>query len=1177
MRSMDPDRRTLRAHDFTQHAAWLRRLARALVRDADPDDLVQETWLSWLRRPPPPGESTRPWLFTVLRNHARMRRRAAKSRDARERAVAEAPTEPCPSTDELLAQHDLMRVVTAAVSALPEPLRAALLLRHWEGLTSRQIAKRLGIPEGTVRWRYKQALERVRVALDERHSGDRNAWQLALAPIGARAQPPRPRAHLAFVAFAAVAIVVAGGVALGVPTLGRSRPPARSSGPRRAALVSPQLPSAGEPPVIARATLVGRVLDASGVAVKDAVVTLTNTLSRELAVASTPVPAASLRSSKAGAFRADGLAPGRYAAVATARGHGAATIDVDLKAGREVAVDLRLPSAGPVLSGTVVDREGGPVAGAPVLASPWQIFRTDDVPLAFGTTTADDGRYELALPVGSYAVRVEADGYVPAETLVAFARASTATFQLTPAASLSGRVVDRASGAPVPFATVFVDATTASLSRLVNGSSEAVEAGGGVTFSTTTANEDGHFAFHTLPAGRYVVAARSERRAGVASRAVAATLGRPGEVVVPLDPGASVEGRVVDAETDAPIPDARVTLGGQWVRPRRSAHTDATGRFRFDGLLAGPHWVRAEAVGHGVVFESFDLRDGTPRPIALRVHRSGRVSGTVRDRFGMPVVGADVRLQAADVMRTTRTAQDGRYEIAEVGPAAFELVAIAADGFASARSEALTPEAHKVIDLVLAPGAMISGTVRWDDGSPAADVAVAGAGLGALTTAASATDSAGRYTIGPFAAGTVGVLATRKGGPRFKFGGTDRSDYRNVVVASGQVRSGVDLTKGRGGRSVSGVVLGPDDRGISGALVIAGFEAGASAFPGEHALSDDEGRFVIDDVADGAFTLWASHPDYAEGEEHHIKAGATGVIVKLGVSGVVRGRVVDGDGAVTSFSVELAPSHGSGGSRSAVPGERHPTERLEVRDPAGAFEFQGCKAGPYQLIVHTADGRAAHRAVAVAPGAQGEPVTVRLEDGATLTGRVVELGTAHPIAHAEVSVWAAAGIVRVVSTDAEGRFRLVGIAPGQSGTLSVQASSDFVIEHRVLAGEAVSGTLDVGDIALLRRNRDRSFAKGDIGELGVSFRTDLFGHTSIVELLPNGAGAQAGLRVGDTILRVGDRDASGWGANALGLACYGPPGDRLALVVRSADGERTVEVTLEPARLDGVTQGARMR
>jgi DNA-directed RNA polymerase specialized sigma24 family protein len=51
--------------DLSTHAAWLRRLALALVQDsARAEDLVQETWEASLRHPPAGDRPVAPWLAT---------------------------------------------------------------------------------------------------------------------------------------------------------------------------------------------------------------------------------------------------------------------------------------------------------------------------------------------------------------------------------------------------------------------------------------------------------------------------------------------------------------------------------------------------------------------------------------------------------------------------------------------------------------------------------------------------------------------------------------------------------------------------------------------------------------------------------------------------------------------------------------------------------------------------------------------------------------------------------------------------------------------------------------------------------------------------------------------------------------------------------------------------------
>jgi hypothetical protein len=77
--------------------------------------------------------------------------------------------------------------------ALDAPFRRAILLRYLEGRPAPEIARMLGVPEGTVRWRIKEALDRLRADLDARIEGGRKAW-LALIPWEVAARPVAPPA-----------------------------------------------------------------------------------------------------------------------------------------------------------------------------------------------------------------------------------------------------------------------------------------------------------------------------------------------------------------------------------------------------------------------------------------------------------------------------------------------------------------------------------------------------------------------------------------------------------------------------------------------------------------------------------------------------------------------------------------------------------------------------------------------------------------------------------------------------------------------------------------------------------------------------------------------------------------------------------------------------------------------
>ncbi len=170
-----------------EHSTWVRWLAWSLVRDdALADDLAQETWLVALKHPPEAGLPVRPWLAQVVRNLVRMKARGERRRRQREDTshkeaqVEEAADSPA----QLVEQVETQRMLAGLVVDLEEPFRSTVLLRYHQGLSAADIAARQQVPAGTVRWRLKTGLDRLRAALDRQQGGDRSAWQRALAPLG---------------------------------------------------------------------------------------------------------------------------------------------------------------------------------------------------------------------------------------------------------------------------------------------------------------------------------------------------------------------------------------------------------------------------------------------------------------------------------------------------------------------------------------------------------------------------------------------------------------------------------------------------------------------------------------------------------------------------------------------------------------------------------------------------------------------------------------------------------------------------------------------------------------------------------------------------------------------------------------------------------------------------------
>jgi RNA polymerase sigma-70 factor (ECF subfamily) len=60
--------------------------------------------------------------------------------------------------------------VRAAVATLSAEQREAFVLRHYQGFTYEEIARVMGTPLGTVKWRIHEAVRRLEQAIASRHA-----------------------------------------------------------------------------------------------------------------------------------------------------------------------------------------------------------------------------------------------------------------------------------------------------------------------------------------------------------------------------------------------------------------------------------------------------------------------------------------------------------------------------------------------------------------------------------------------------------------------------------------------------------------------------------------------------------------------------------------------------------------------------------------------------------------------------------------------------------------------------------------------------------------------------------------------------------------------------------------------------------------------------------------------
>jgi RNA polymerase sigma-70 factor (ECF subfamily) len=164
---VDPDRLARLLYD--RHGPALRRWAAGRFPDHQvAEEVVQETvtkaWRNHDQFDPGRG-SERAWMFGIARNVAASRHR----RDARHLRTVPTDDLAQPGVDDAeLSRVSELALIVDAFASLSDDHRAVVVAAYWEGLSTREIAARLSVPDGTVKSRLHYALRILRTQLEER-------------------------------------------------------------------------------------------------------------------------------------------------------------------------------------------------------------------------------------------------------------------------------------------------------------------------------------------------------------------------------------------------------------------------------------------------------------------------------------------------------------------------------------------------------------------------------------------------------------------------------------------------------------------------------------------------------------------------------------------------------------------------------------------------------------------------------------------------------------------------------------------------------------------------------------------------------------------------------------------------------------------------------------------------
>lgn len=328
-------------------------------------------------------------------------------------------------------------------------------------------------------------------------------------------------------------------------------------------------------------------------------------------------------------------------------------------------------------------------------------------------------------------------------------------------------------------------------------------------------------------------------------------LGLAGALVQPAaaPQGGAIAGRILDAETRAPIAGAEVTLLP--IPPRRSAPflpdqlrtvlTDHSGRYEFDNLDPGRYRISVQKAGFaraGSETPEINLGTGERREaVNVMLQKGAVIVGRVLDEAGEPLMDAQVMaMQRPGAVRGapsgppdmllpgpgTQTNDVGEFRIFGLPPGEYCLQAVVQPEFGRSvqRARTMVPTyfpgtadpaaaqpirvaagetfADVVIRMIGAPAYEVSGLVRDEAGRPVANALVkledsepdeqlmfAGFGRQART------DASGRFVIHNVTNGAYTLLAIAP-----------------LVISRQEPRAG-----GVSGSMTSGMVIGPARRG----------------------------------------------------------------------------------------------------------------------------------------------------------------------------------------------------------------------------------------------------------------------------------------------------------------------------------------------------------------------------
>jgi hypothetical protein len=563
------------------------------------------------------------------------------------------------------------------------------------------------------------------------------------------------------------------------------------------------------------------------------------------------------------------------------------------------------------------------------------------------------------------------------------------------------------------------------------------------------------------------------------------------------------------------------------------------------------------------------VRAATAAPASPRDASPGTFAGTVRSAAtGAELADAELTFAQGGVAATVQAGADGAFLFRPPAAGRWLLAAASARGyfpfapewgFSPVQLDAAPGRHVRGLDVFLSPAVEIDGVVVDEDGLPVAGAEVRLLGAGGEATLITIPDRFLTGADGTFraAAPRGSVLEAHKDG---YYPGSARVDVQALVdgrvrILLGSARAG----PGPARPALAGVVVGPDGRPVTGALVEAakthGWAYGGA--PVDQAVTGADGRFRIGGLTRSPHLITVRAEGFVPESLGRVLPGNAELRIALRAGGRVHGCVHDEGTGAPVAPYTLRAYFETNGFRG------DPDLELSVADPSGCFTVGELRPG-LALLVVLAPGHAPSAPVEVeVPAAGVAQVEVGLGLGGALTGVLRDEFTGEPLSGAWVAAEAVQGTessavsstVAETTTGLDGTFTLRGL-PERVRIVANAAGHHAACSYELgVPPEAVTGLVSLE----LRPVRDGD--AGPIVPVGIGAVLQAAGDGVAIGRLRPGTTAEAsGLAPGDELLEIDGHAVAALGLGGAVEAMRGPEGTTAYLTVRRGNSTLELEV-----------------